>query len=50
MVESKDLQELPEKGEVVYINKAGQRFKFVDGNPPGKFKPPTNEDETVSVV
>ncbi len=45
MVESKDLQELPEKGEAVYINKAGERFSFIDGFPPGKIK---SEEETVT--
>lgn len=50
VVESRDIQDLPEKGEAIYINKTGQRIRFVDGNFPGKYQPkPEQQEETITV-
>ena len=48
IVISGDLNDLPEKGQAVYIRKDGTKWVFIDGN----FKkdmPAINRDETVTV-
>lgn len=49
MVESQDLIDLPEKGEAVYINKAGDRIAFMDGMLNKEPAKAGSKDKTISV-